>query len=192
MKRWHVVLAGSLLGLLLYTFQKYHTRTLAAERAIAAGAIVAAQEAFDSADAAETRAQAAELRAQAAERRRSSLAPARRAIVAQAPDTCAPAITALRGELADADSTTAGLRDALEEQKAAAAKLRAAGETVVAAADDLVKSTGGSFLKDIIPDVGVGLAVGPSATLGVNPTTGLPATAVGVGATLGITLSWDF
>jgi multidrug efflux pump subunit AcrA (membrane-fusion protein) len=180
MKLWRLAGLSFLVGLLLFAAQKYHARTLSGERAKTTQAVDDAKTALKRAEAAEIAALDAELRAKAAESRRAAQAPHRAAIVAAAPDTCAPAIDALQGELADADSTIAGLSDALEEQKRATATLKPATKAVVDAAEDLVAITGGSFLQDLIPEVGFGI------TAGVSPLTRRADVVVGVG------LNWDF
>lgn len=174
----HIVAA--VLGLLAFFYvQRLHNAELAGARTVAVQAIAAAQEAFDYADSVEAVAQAHVARVDTIVIRRAAAQPVRDSIVVAAPDTCGPAIAALQADVADADSIAAGYKAAFEEEKIAAARLRASGENVVEAAGDLVNETGG-FWRSITPKVGFGAAAG------VDPTE------QDFDTVIGITLSWEF
>lgn len=179
MKHWFVF-GGILLVALLYAAQQFHVRSLEGERAKTTTAIAGAREAMKTSLVLQARAQAAEARAQAAEARRKAAAPARQAVVAAAPDTCGPAIAALEGERDDALDQVTHLKEALDAQKQATGVLTPAVETVAEAAEDLVDASGGSFWRDIIPDVGFGVAAG------VSPLTRR------ADVIIGPTLHWEF
>ena len=177
--RWKVILAGAVLGLGILAAQKYVARTLTAERALTVSAIRAANEAIEYADSVEAAAQAHVARVDTLIVYRRAAQPQRDSVVAAAPDTCAPAIAALKAELADADSIASGWKSAFEDEQRAAARLRVGTATVTEAADKLVKASGG-FWKDIIPEVGFGVAAG------IDPTE------ADFDTVIGITLSWDY
>jgi hypothetical protein len=179
MKRWHVWIAGTLLGLLLLFAQKYHNATLAGARQVAAQAVVAAQEAIDSALVWEARAKAAEQRARAAQARRQAAEPQTAVLIAESPEACKPAIEALQAGIADAVAEAKHWQEAFEEQKQATAALTPAIEDLTEAADNLVDKSGG-FWRDITPKIGVGAAAG------ISPISGR------FDVIIGPTLNWSF
>lgn len=174
--------------------QFHHNQDLAAARAETEYAVAVAKVALAYGDsmssiAAEASAAAAEqaYQADAAERARKAAAPARAKIVAAAPDTCRPAIAALTAERDEAVAEAAGWHQAYQEQLRATAalqsaqdSLRPATEHLANAATTLVKKSGESFWHRITPQFGIG------GTVGIDPTTGKLAKAIGP------TLTWHF
>jgi hypothetical protein len=177
--KWKLIAGAVLFLTISFAAQKYHNAQLAGARRVASDAIVEAQAAFDYADSVEAQAEVRVNAAEARAARRAVAAPARAAIVEAAPDTCDAAIAALQAEVAEADSTAADYKAAFEDEKQAAARLRAGAETVVEATDDLVKASGG-FWKSITPKFGIGAAAI------YDPIQGR------VAAGPGITLTWSF
>jgi hypothetical protein len=164
----------------IFGFQKLHTRSLEQERAKVEVAVEATQHALKVAQAHQHRAADAEERADNIAAARRQRAPARAAVVEAAPDTCAPAIAALEADAREADAEIIDLRIALDEQKRGTAVLTPAAIALTDAAANLADASGGSFLQDLIPDVGIGV------TAGISPITRR------ADVIIGPTLSWDF
>ncbi len=163
----------------LFGLQKFHTRSLEQERGRVNVAVAATQHALKIAADQQQAAAWAMYRADSIAAARAAVAPKRAAVVRAAPDTCAPAIAALEADKADLQAENRNLRNAFDEQKQATAVLTPPAKELADAAHDLSRKSGGSFWRDITPNVGFGIAAGVS-------------TSGGFAVVAGPTLSWSF
>ncbi len=166
-----------LVGLWL-TFQ--HNQELAESKAETMYYVAVAKAVLHYADSVSAQAAVTAAHATAIEHERQIKAPARAKIVAQAPDTCKPAIAALTADRDEARESAAGWKQSYEKQVAATQALQPATEHLVDASTNLAKHSGESFLQRITPDLGFGAAAGISA-VDRRPD-----------AVIGVTLSWRF
>lgn len=163
----------------LFGLQKFHTRSLEQERGRVSVAVEATQHALQIVVTQQKRAAQALHRADSTAAVRAAAAPHRAAVVAAAPKDCAPAIAALEANVASLTSENRDLRNAFAEQQKATAVLTPAATELAHASKSLVKASGGSFWRDITPDLGFGITAGV-------------ATSGGFAVVVGPTLHWDF